>query len=51
MLPAKSYCFVECTNEQDSETIYQNLHGKTNLAQNDGVLYLSYCQSGTAYST
>ncbi|XP_004537485.1 alkylated DNA repair protein alkB homolog 8 [Ceratitis capitata] len=42
MLPNKSYCFLECSNEADAELIYKNLHGCAGLEQNGGVAYLSY---------
>lgn len=46
MLREKSYCFVKCKDIVDAETIYNNVNGRSKLAQNDGVVYLSYCLKG-----
>lgn len=46
MLPGKSYCFISCERIEYAEKIYQGLHGHCKLAQNNGVLYLSYCATG-----
>lgn len=43
MLPGKSYCFLRCCTANDALRIFAGLHGATNLAQNAGVLYVSYC--------
>ncbi|XP_036331330.1 alkylated DNA repair protein alkB homolog 8 [Rhagoletis pomonella] len=45
MLPNKSYCFLECSNVNEAEQIYNNLHGKSNLEQRGGVIYLSFVKS------
>ncbi|KAL5285706.1 ALKBH8.2 family protein [Megaselia abdita] len=42
MIPNKSYCFLECESIKDAELLFQSLHGKSTLGQNDSVLYLSY---------
>lgn len=46
MIKGKSYCFVKCFDEQQAQQIFDTIHGKSKLAQNDGVLYLSFCQNG-----
>lgn len=46
MVPGKSYCFARCSTVDESRLIYEGLHGKCSLGQNDGVLYLSYCADG-----
>lgn len=46
MVPGKSYCFVRCAERELSRQVYEGLHGKSKLGQNDGVLYLSYCNDG-----
>lgn len=46
MVPGKSYCFLQCLNIEESKKVYDGLHGQSKLAQNDGVLYLSYCSTG-----
>lgn len=46
MIPGKSYCFLECVSEIDASSIYSGLHGIAPLAQNNCVIYLSYCISG-----
>lgn len=46
MLRDKSYCFVKCESVADAEMIYQMVHGKSKLAQNNGILYLSYSAKG-----
>lgn len=43
MLPGKSYCFLRCCTPNDARQIFAGLHGATTLAQNAGVLYVSYC--------
>lgn len=46
MIPGKSYCFIRCTSTELSQLVYAELHGRTKLAQNDGVLYCSYSVDG-----
>lgn len=49
MMKGKSYCFVKCVNEHQAQMIFDAIHGKSKLGQNDGVLYLSFCQDGLFY--
>lgn len=49
MVPGKSFCFVKCGELKDSMRIYEGMHGQSRLAQNEGVLYLSYCDAGKKY--
>lgn len=44
MLKGKSYCFVRCSDASNAKTIYENVHGRSELGQNDGPLYLSFCK-------
>lgn len=46
MVPGKSYCFARCSDIDESRRVYERLHGRSRLGQNDGVLYLSYCSDG-----
>lgn len=42
MLPNKSYCFINCYNEDDAKNIFDNMHGHAKLGQNETIIYLSY---------
>ncbi|XP_055700460.1 alkylated DNA repair protein alkB homolog 8 [Phlebotomus papatasi] len=44
MLPGKSFCFLSCPTIDDSQRIFDRLHGKAKLGQNQGVIYLSFCK-------
>ncbi|XP_059620355.1 alkylated DNA repair protein alkB homolog 8 [Phlebotomus argentipes] len=44
MLPGKSFCFLSCPTIEDSDRIFQHLHGKAKLAQNQGLIFLSFCR-------
>lgn len=46
MLPGKSYCFIKCLDNNNAQQIYEGMHGKSKLAQNCNVLYLTYCLDG-----
>lgn len=46
MVQGKSYCFIQCADVTHAQTIYNALHGQAHLAQNGGIVYLSYCDTG-----
>jgi alkylated DNA repair protein alkB homolog 8 len=45
MLPGKSFCFVEFKTAVDAKKAYDTMNGLSRLAQNNGVVYLSYCKN------
>jgi alkylated DNA repair protein alkB homolog 8 len=45
MLPGKSYCFLEFQSTIDAKKAYDSMNGQARLAQNNGVVYLSYCDN------
>lgn len=47
MLREKSYCFAVCVDQTNAQRIYEGVHGKSRLGQNDTVIYLSYCTEGS----
>lgn len=48
MIPGKSYCFVECTDEDEAEKAYFNMNGKSVIPEIKGPLYLLYTESGNS---
>lgn len=47
VIPGKSYCFVQCLDENEAEKGYSAINGKLVLPEINGPLYLLFSESST----
>jgi alkylated DNA repair protein alkB homolog 8 len=45
LLPQKSYCFFEFSNQIEAANVVNSMNGISNLAQNGSPIFLSFCQN------